>query len=355
MSRPIVTVLIDTFNHERFIEQAILSALEQDFPPSEREILVVDDGSTDGTAAVVQRFIPRIRYLGKANGGQASAFNAGIPEARGEIVAFLDGDDWWEPRKLSKVAEALARDAEVGMVGHGTIQVYADGRQHFEVLRKTPRFRVNSVSGAVAFRLRKSFLGTSRLVARATLLRRILPVPASLTIEADEYLFTLAAVMADVLILPEALTFYRIHAANLYQVTGFQEDNFRRKQRILASLARELSAALPRHGLSPQVVRAVTEVVSAEANQLRLTVEGGYPWETVQTEWTISRIMHEGASLAHRVFKAASLIPAFFLPPRLFYRLRRRLVVNEFYLGARRALLPFPRSEHVARYWTSGP
>src|ERR1051325_2162678 len=95
LGKRFASVLIDTYNHERFIEQAIVSVLEQDFPASEREILVVDDGSTDGTPEIVKKFEPQVRLLRKKNGGQASAFNAGIPECKGEIVAFLDGDDWW--------------------------------------------------------------------------------------------------------------------------------------------------------------------------------------------------------------------------------------------------------------------
>ena len=156
----------------------------------------------------------------EGNGGQASAFNAGIPEMRGEIVAFLDGDDWWAPGKLRKVVEALAMDSQVGIVGHGITEVFQNGGQRTELLREIPRFRVNSLEGALAFRLRKSFLGTSRMTIRKELLRRILPVPEGLSIEADEYLFTLSAVLADALILPEALTYYRLHGANLYQMAG---------------------------------------------------------------------------------------------------------------------------------------
>src|ERR1700687_3313331 len=107
-----VTVLLDTYNQEAFIEKAITSVLNQDFPASETEILVVDDGSTDNTPEIVRKFAPRVRLLRKINGGQASAFNAGIPEARGEIVAFLDGDDWWAPGKLACVVEAMK--AETG-------------------------------------------------------------------------------------------------------------------------------------------------------------------------------------------------------------------------------------------------
>jgi len=90
MPRPIVSVLIDTYNHERFIEEAVNSVLAQDFPASEREIVVVDDGSTDRTPDILRTFVSEIRVLTKANGGQASAFNCGIPECRGELIAFLE-------------------------------------------------------------------------------------------------------------------------------------------------------------------------------------------------------------------------------------------------------------------------
>src|SRR5438309_1296284 len=97
MAKPFVTALIDTYNHEAFIEKAIESVLQQEFPPADREIIVVDDGSTDHTPEIVHKFEPRVRLLRKQNGGQASAFNAAIPECNGEVVAFLDGDDWWLP------------------------------------------------------------------------------------------------------------------------------------------------------------------------------------------------------------------------------------------------------------------
>jgi glycosyltransferase involved in cell wall biosynthesis len=113
MSNPLVSALIDTYNHERFIEQAVESVLAQDFPSADREILVVDDGSTDKTPELLRKFGPRLRILRKANGGQASAFNHGIPECRGQIVAFLGEDDWWAPNKLSSVAAAFAADPAV--------------------------------------------------------------------------------------------------------------------------------------------------------------------------------------------------------------------------------------------------
>ena len=105
MPKVFLSVLIDTYNHERFIEEAVLSVLGQDFPASDREILVVDDGSTDRTPEILAKFLPDIRILRKPNGGQASAFNYAIPECRGEIISMLDGDDWWAKDKLRSTCE----------------------------------------------------------------------------------------------------------------------------------------------------------------------------------------------------------------------------------------------------------
>ena len=81
MSKPSVSVLIDTYNHEQFIEHAITSVLEQDMSMADVEIVVVDDGSTDRTPEIIRKFEPRVRLIRKPNGGQASAFNTEIGRA----------------------------------------------------------------------------------------------------------------------------------------------------------------------------------------------------------------------------------------------------------------------------------
>jgi glycosyltransferase involved in cell wall biosynthesis len=354
MSKPYVSVLIDTYNHERFIEQAITSVLDQDISMADVEIIVVDDGSTDRTPEIVRKFEPRVRLLRKPNGGQASAFNTGLPECHGEVIAFLDGDDWWAPGKLRRVVEAMERDPEVGLVGHGVTESFPDGREHSESLREMSRFRLDSTEGARTFRVRKNFLGTSRMAIRDRLIPLLLPVPEDLRFEADEYLFTVAAASATALILPEALTFYRIHDTNLFQMSGYQEDAMRRKQRVLACLARELEQHLRERGLPAAVVKMVTGDVADEAGQLKLMVDGGYPWETVRTEFAMYRILHQRASWAQWMFKCLSLLPGLFLPPRLFYRARRRVAANKFYLCARKSLLPIPQPEHTVRQWKTG-
>jgi glycosyltransferase involved in cell wall biosynthesis len=355
MARPFISVLIDTYNHERFIEQAVTSVLEQDVGDTEREIIVVDDGSSDRTPELVRRFEPRLRLIRKANGGQASAFNAGIPECSGEIVAFLDGDDWWATGKLRGVAEALSSDSQVGLIGHGITEVYSDGREHTELLREIPRFRITSVEGARAFRRRKSFLGTSRMTYRAEILRKIGNVPEALTFEADEYLFTLAGVFADVLILRDSFTFYRLHAGNAFQIAGANAEVVRRKYRVLAALAGSLREKLLEFGVSPDVTKIIVEWVQTEADLLRLRTDGGFPWETVTAEMRSYAVEHEKASFVSWLLKCASLLPACIVPPRLYYSLKHRFSTTGVYRVARERWLPAPQPEHVDRYRTTRP
>jgi hypothetical protein len=349
MAKPLVTALIDTYNHERFIEQAIVSVLEQDFPAAETEIVVVDDGSTDRTPELIRKFAPRVCLLRKANGGQGSAFNAAIPEAHGEIVAFLDGDDWWTPGKLTKVAEVFANDAAVGLVGHAVTQVFSNGAEHTELPKELSRFRITSAEAAKTFRMRKTFLGTSRMTYRREILRQIGPVPETLKFEADEYLFTLAGFFADVVVLREAYTFYRQHEGNLFQVSNRSEESIRRKQRVLAALALALEEKLQQLQVCGEISETIVECVKAEADVLRLMVDRGSPWETVRAELEILRVMHSDASIAQHLFSYARLLPALVMPSASYYRWRHRMSSLEFYKALRGKFMPFPVPSHVER------
>lgn len=114
---PKVSAIIIVLDGERFIAEAIDSVLSQQGPSV--ELLVVDDGSRDRTAEIVRSFGERARLLGHpggANLGMSASRNAGIAEARGEYVAFLDADDLWEARKLEAQAAILDKEPATGMV-----------------------------------------------------------------------------------------------------------------------------------------------------------------------------------------------------------------------------------------------
>lgn len=105
VKRPTVAVVIPAFNCADVLGQAVQSALNQSWPPD--EVVVVDDGSTDGSAEVAQSFGGRVRVLRLPNGGVARARNVGAQAASAELIAFLDGDDAFVPTRLEKLVGLL--------------------------------------------------------------------------------------------------------------------------------------------------------------------------------------------------------------------------------------------------------
>jgi len=110
----LVSVVIPAYNSERFVDEAIESVLRQSH--QRIEVIVVDDGSTDGTAARVRAYGDRVRYFHQANAGAGTARNRGLALATGDYIAFLDDDDVWQPEKLEVQLEIAARNPESGLV-----------------------------------------------------------------------------------------------------------------------------------------------------------------------------------------------------------------------------------------------
>ena len=110
---PFVSVVITTYNQESFIEATVQSVLDQTY--AHREILVVDDGSTDSTPARMAAFGDRIIYIRQSNQGVAESRNTGVRHARGQLLAFLDGDDIWEREKLAVQVDLYRQFPHAGL------------------------------------------------------------------------------------------------------------------------------------------------------------------------------------------------------------------------------------------------
>lgn len=106
----VISVIIPVYNGERYLAEAIKSVLGQTLPAA--EVIVVDDGSTDGSVEIARRFSPSVRYFRQINQGPATARNVGVNAAQGQMLAFLDADDLWLPEKLAKQVPMLQQQSD---------------------------------------------------------------------------------------------------------------------------------------------------------------------------------------------------------------------------------------------------
>ncbi len=209
MSRASASVIIASFNGEAFIRQAVESVLAQSL--NALEIIVCDDGSSDGTVDVLRSFGERIRWIQQTNQGVSAARNRAAAEARGATLAFLDQDDLWEPHLLRCQLEALEEHPDWGLV-------YADSW----VIDRTGAVRgrrgehLRFAEGRI-FRalLRGNFIPIETLVMRSSLFRELGGFRADLRFLEDFDLCLRASRTQVVGLTPEPLARYRIHARNL--------------------------------------------------------------------------------------------------------------------------------------------
>jgi len=125
--RPLVSIIVPTYNAEGYIEETLESALRQTYRPT--ELIVVDDGSTDGTLSLVQRLGSCVKVVTQENSGVCVARNHGVARSDGTVLAFLDADDIWEPDKIEKQVGIFEQHPEVGLVAVNYDEIDASGKK----------------------------------------------------------------------------------------------------------------------------------------------------------------------------------------------------------------------------------
>src|SRR5581483_11408414 len=125
MASPLVSVIIPAWRAAHTIRRAVDSLVTQTRPPD--EILVIDDGSPDDIASSLEPYGGRVTLLRRPHGGAGRARNHGLDHAHGDLIAFLDADDHWEPQKLARQLDVLARHPEVGLTGSSYYQQQPGG------------------------------------------------------------------------------------------------------------------------------------------------------------------------------------------------------------------------------------
>ncbi len=219
---PLASIIVNNYNYGRYLGGAIDSALGQTYPRT--EVVVVDDGSADDSRAVLAGYGGRVTAVLKANGGQASALNAGLRASRGEVVLFLDSDDALLPTAAARAVGLLRGPGvvkahwplwEIDALGRRTGQTVPgdelpEGDWREAVRRDGPSVCASPPTSGNAWARR--------------FLEEVFPVPEEeYRLCADEYLYVLAPALGSVKRAPEPLGLYRRHGQNYYQGKSFEE------------------------------------------------------------------------------------------------------------------------------------
>jgi glycosyltransferase involved in cell wall biosynthesis len=216
---PSVDIVVNNYNYDRFVADAIESACEQTHPNA--RVIVVDDGSTDDSRQVLRDYADRVTLVLKENGGQASALNAGMERCESDVVLFLDADDTLQPQAAARVAAAFAADEGLAKVQFRMDVIDAEG-QPTGTLKPPlhlPMPRGDQRRAELAFPFDLAWLPTSANAFRVEALRTILPIPEAAfpVCGADWYLIHLITLLGRVDSLEEVCGSYRVHGANNYE------------------------------------------------------------------------------------------------------------------------------------------
>ena len=238
--QPLVSVLIANYNYAQYIGEAIESVLRQTY--QNFEIVICDDGSTDESCEVIERYRrleSRLKLVRKQNAGQISASNAAFKHSEGEILCFLDADDIFLEGKLSAVVQAFIERPQVGLVAHRVIRID----------RKRKRFGTQPLLG----RIPTGWLGprlvcngaflqdlppTTGLSLRREVAAKVFPLPEERGTYTDTVICKVVPLCTNIFGMEEAYSEYRLHGTNSHNRVSFTTDFFNLELNSLESLWR---------------------------------------------------------------------------------------------------------------------
>lgn len=205
MNKPLISIITPSFNQARFIETTIRSVLDQDYPAL--EYIIVDGGSRDGSVDIIQRYSDRLAWwVSEPDKGQTDALNKGFSQAKGEILAWINSDDTYEPGALAAAAEYLIKHPEVGLI-------YADANFIDETGQKIGRFPAAQTDYN---RLRRGYVHIPQQAAffRADLWRQVGPLDPDFYFAMDYDLWVRLARTAKLAYLPgQTWANFRLHTS----------------------------------------------------------------------------------------------------------------------------------------------
>ena len=252
--RPLVSILINNFNYCKYLSKAIDSALSQTYAPT--EVIVVDDGSTDQSRQVIARYHSKIIGILKENGGQASCFNAAVARSKGNVLCFLDSDDWFYPTKVEEVVEIFAQadsDTKPVMVHHPVeISDEIAGKATGQAFGKTHSSPCNCYDFARKYHFVEYIAGpTTGISLNRRLAQLLFPLPEqTVRTSADDFIVKASSLLGTVYSLDKCLACYRLHGNNAW----FYSDR-RHSEDFYRELDSYLNDKLRKNNLSPVMSR----------------------------------------------------------------------------------------------------
>ncbi|NEQ81806.1 MAG: glycosyltransferase [Moorea sp. SIO2I5] len=269
---PLVSIIITNYNYRHFVTQAIDSVLEQTY--RNFEIIVVDDGSTDNSREAIEFYGDRLVTIFQENAGMKAARNAGLKKSTGEIVCFLDADDYFHKEKLSKVVSSFLEHSEWVQVSHCWISVNKEGvpigSGASDILSQGDVRNLLLKWGKYASGI------TSASAYRRTALKQVMPISGEFGI--DSYLNASLPFYGEVGCINEPLMFYRMHGKNVRA----HSDNLPRLLKQREAIATFINQAAAKTGLTDRF--DIENDVDYRA--YKVIQQGSAPWrETLKVIW----------------------------------------------------------------------
>lgn len=261
----LVSIIINNYNYDRFLTEAVDSALSQSYPHT--EVIVVDDGSTDNSRNIIASYGNKIIPILQENGKQAAAFNSGFAISKGEIIIFLDSDDYLFPHAVERIAAIWKPQLAKVHYRLNVVDTFSQPLGY-----SCPQG--TSLSSGDVWRNLLEVGGyastpTSGNALNRKALEQVFPIPDEYKLTSDDYLSISIPFYGEVAAIEEPLGVYRIHNSNQWALTTVTGDRFQRFVRhdlqnysLLSEKANELGYKLPKDLEQRAIGRLWSRIIS---------------------------------------------------------------------------------------------
>jgi len=310
--QPIVSIITPSFNQARYLEQTIQSVLTQDYPHI--EYLVIDGGSTDSSVELIKKYEDRFAYwISEKDSGQAEAINKGLSRAKGQIIAWLNSDDYYLPHTVSGVVRVFEENPDLVMV-YGNMLAVDEQGQTINLLK----YKQLSLEDLLCFQI----IGQPSTFFRRTALEKAGLLDTSLHFLLDHHLWLRIAQQGGILHVPQTWSAARYHAGAKNRAKA-------------AEFGREAFRILDWVKSQPGLMEAVSRVerrarASVQRVDARYLLDGGQSWPALKA-WIRALLIHPPTALARMNIFVSAILNLMGLGKvrDLFLRRRQRVVSGD--------------------------